>query len=70
VEEDQLAAFVRTALQRAGVEADETDVAVIRVAEAVYGPDREALMSADLSTAPVEHDLDPARPPASRREGS
>jgi hypothetical protein len=69
VEEDQLATFVRIALQRAGVEADETDVAVIRVAEAVYGPDRQALMSADLSTAPVEHGLDPSRPPAGTGRG-
>lgn len=65
--EDQFAAFVRTALARAGVEADETDLAVIGVADAVYGPDREALMAADLSGAPLEHDLDPSRPPSSPR---
>jgi hypothetical protein len=63
VEEDQLATYVRTTLSRAGVETDEIDLAVIRVADTVYGPDREALMSADLSAAPVEHDLDPSRPP-------
>lgn len=65
--EDQFAAFVRTALARAGVETDETDLAVIRVADAVYGPDREALMAADLSGAPFEHDLDPSRPPSTPR---
>lgn len=65
--EDQFAAFVRTALSRAGVEMDETDLAVIRVADAVYGPDREALMAADLSGAPLEHDLDPSRPPSGPR---
>jgi hypothetical protein len=64
VEEDQLATFVRIALARAGVEADETDLAVIRAADRVYGPDREALMRADLSGVPVEHGLDPSRPPA------
>jgi hypothetical protein len=69
VEEDQFATFVRLALTRAGLEADETDLAVIRVADAVYGPDREALMSADLSAAPVEHDLDPSRPPSRPRPG-
>jgi hypothetical protein len=69
VEEDQLATFVRGALKRAGLEADETDLAVIRAAEAVYGPDREALMSADLSAAPVEHALDPSRPPAGTGRG-
>jgi hypothetical protein len=67
VHEDQFAAFVRTALARAGVEMDETDLAVIGVAEVVYGPDREALMSADLSGTPLEHDLDPSRPPSSPR---
>ena len=65
--EDQFAAFVRTALARAGVKMDETDLAVIRVADAVYGPDREALMAADLSGTPLEHDLDPSRPPSGLR---
>ena len=64
VAEDEFAVFVRSALARAGTEVDETDIAVIRVADAVYGPDREALMSADLSAAPVEHDCDPSRPPS------
>jgi len=62
--EDEFATFVRSALARAGTEADETDLAVIRLADAAYGPDREALMSADLSAAPVEHDCDPSRPPS------
>ena len=64
MEEDQFATFVRSALVHAGIEADETDLAIIRVADAVYGPDREALMSADFSSAPVEHDSDPSRPPS------
>jgi hypothetical protein len=67
VEEDRFAAFVRAALSRAGMTVDETDLAVIRVADAVYGPDREALMEADLSAAPTEHALDPSRPPAQRQ---
>jgi hypothetical protein len=62
--DDEFAGFVRSALARAGMEFDETDIAVIRVADAVYGPDREALMAADLSAAPVEHDCDPSRPPS------
>jgi hypothetical protein len=62
--DDDFATFVRSALARGGAEADETDIAVIRVADTVYGPDREALMSADLSAAPVEHDFDPSRPPS------
>lgn len=65
--EDQFASYVRAALARVGIDADETDIAVIRVADSVYGPDREALMAADLSQAPVEHDLDPSRPPSAPR---
>lgn len=61
---DEFASFVRIVLARGGAEADETDIAVIRAADAVYAPDREALMSADLSGAPVEHDCDPSRPPS------
>jgi hypothetical protein len=67
VAEDQFATFVRLSLARSGVETDDIDLAVIRVADAVYGPDREALMSADLSAGPVEHDLDPSRPPSDGR---
>jgi hypothetical protein len=63
VEEDQFETYVRSALARAGAEVDEVDLAVIRAADTVYGPDREALMSADLTAAPTEHDLDPSRPP-------
>jgi hypothetical protein len=56
--------FARAALARLGVEADEVDLAVMRAAESVYGPDRDALMAADLSGIPREHDLDPSRPPS------
>ena len=69
VEEDQFAMFVRLTLARTGAEPDEIDLAVIRVADGVYGPDRAALMSADLSAAPVEHDLDPSRPPTGTGRG-
>jgi hypothetical protein len=63
VEEDLFETYVRSTLARAGVEVDEVDLAVIRAADTVYGPDREALMAADLSATPKEHDLDPSRPP-------
>jgi hypothetical protein len=41
----------------------------MRAAEATYGPGRDALIAADLSGIPPEHDLDPSRapnPPAGR----
>jgi hypothetical protein len=56
--------FARSALARICIEVDEVDLAVMKAAESVYGPDREALMSADLSGIPREHDLDPSRPPS------
>lgn len=56
-------AYARAALERMGVEADDVDLAVMGVAESVYGPGREALMAADLSGIPREHDFDPSRPP-------
>ena len=66
--EDEFATFVRSALARAGTEVDETDIAVIRVAEAVYGPDREALMAADLSARARRARLRPL--PAAERLGT
>ena len=56
-------AYARAALARMGVDVDDVDIAVMNVAESVYGPGRDALMAADLSGIPREHDLDPSRPP-------
>lgn len=56
-------AYARAALAQMGVEVDDVDIAVMTVAESVYGPHRDALMAADLSGVPREHDLDPSRPP-------
>lgn len=60
---DEFQSFARAAFARIGVEVDEVDLAIMSVAEGVYGPDREALMTADLSDIPREHDLDPSRSP-------
>jgi hypothetical protein len=57
-------AYARAALERVGVEVDEVDLAVMSVAESVYGPGRDALLAADLSEIPREHDFDPSRPPS------
>ena len=66
MEDEQFETFVASRWPGAGIEVDEVDLAVMRVAERVYGPEREALLAADLSAAPVEHDLDPSRPPTGR----
>lgn len=55
--------FVRSGLELAGVEVDETDLAVMRVADAVYGPRLRELAAADLAGVWEEADLDPGRAP-------
>jgi hypothetical protein len=60
---DALERYVRSGLELAGEEADDIDLAVIRAADAVYGPAMRALDAADLSHVLPEPDLDPARPP-------
>jgi len=63
---DAFEQYVRAALDLAGVEVDDTDLAVMRAADAVYGPKFRALGQADLGDAWVEADLDPSRPPIPR----
>jgi hypothetical protein len=61
---DQFDSFVRSGLAQYGIEVDETELAVMHAAEALYGPLRDALLAADLSDVPRELGLDPSRPPA------
>jgi hypothetical protein len=60
---DALERYVRAGLELAGDEADDTDIAVIRAADAIYGPVMAALDAADLTQVLPEPDLDPSRPP-------
>jgi hypothetical protein len=60
---DQFEAFVRAGLAQYGMEVDEVELAVMRAAEAVYGPERDALIAADLSDVPPEVGMDPSRAP-------
>ena len=60
---DALEQYVRAGLELAGETADDTDLAVIRAADAIYGPQMRALDSAGLAHVDPEPDLDPARPP-------
>jgi hypothetical protein len=62
---DQFDTYVRLSLGRYGIPVDDIDLAVMRVAERVYGPGRDALLAADLSGIEPEHGLDPSQPPAS-----
>jgi uncharacterized UPF0146 family protein len=60
---DLLEQYVRAGLELTGDEVDDVDLAVIRAADAVYGPHMRALENADLSAVMPEPDLDPSRPP-------
>ena len=63
---DQLESYVRSGLELAGHSVDEVDMAVIRGADAVYGPPLRALEQADLAGVWPEPDIDPGRPPRRR----
>jgi len=45
---------------------DETELAVMRVADGVYGSQLRALVEADLAATWAEPDLDPSRAPSAR----
>jgi hypothetical protein len=60
---EQFDEVARLTLGRYGIPVDEVDLAVMRVAEQVYGPGRDALLAADLSGIAPEHDFDPSRAP-------
>jgi hypothetical protein len=61
---EQFDQFIRSGLAQYGLEVSEEELQVMRVAEAVYGPRRDALLAADLSDVEPELGLDPARAPA------
>ena len=61
--DEQFDTLVRLTLGRYGIPVDDVDLAVMHAAERVYGPGRDALLAADLSDVPPEHDLDPSRAP-------
>jgi hypothetical protein len=61
---DQFEAFVRAGLAQYGLTVDEVELAVMRAAEAAYGPERDALMAADLSDIPPEIGMDASRAPS------
>ena len=64
----QFDTFVRAGLAQYGIEVDDVELHIIRIAERMYGPQRDALLAADLSDVAREDVLDPARPPANTGE--
>ena len=63
---DAFEKHVRAGLELAGMPVDDTDLAVMRAADSVYGPGFQALARADLHDVELEADLDPSRPPKQR----
>jgi hypothetical protein len=60
---DAFEQHVRAGMELAGMTVDDTDLAVMRAADAVYGPGFRALAEADLRDVMLESDLDPSRAP-------
>lgn len=62
---DAFEQFVRAGMERAGDDVDDTDIAIMRVADEVYGSQIRALLAEDLRDVKPELDFDPARGPTS-----
>ena len=60
---DTFEQFVRAGMELAEEDVDETDIAVMRVADAVYGSQIRALLAEDLREVKPELDFDPSRGP-------
>ena len=60
---DAFEQFVRAGAELAGETVDDTDIAIMRVAEDVYGSQVRALMAEDLRDVKPELDFDPSRAP-------
>ena len=57
---------MRAGLEVLGYEVEDSELAVMRVADGVYGPQLRALVAADLRAVWTEPDMDPSRAPSAR----
>jgi hypothetical protein len=60
---DAFEQFVRAGMELADQSVDDTDIAVMRAADAVYGSQLRALLAEDLRAVLPELDFDPSRAP-------
>lgn len=61
---DAFEQFVRAGMELAEQDIDDTDIAIMRVAEAVYGSQVRELLAEDLREVKPELAFDPSRAPA------
>ena len=62
---DAFEQFVRGGLAQIGLEADDTDLQIMRYMDQIFGPELRGLLAADLRGVWPENDLDPSRAPTS-----
>jgi hypothetical protein len=60
---DAFEQFVRAGMELAEQDVDDTDIAIMRFAEAVYGTQVRALLAEDLREVKPELAFDPSRAP-------
>jgi hypothetical protein len=63
LDQEEFGQLVRLGLAQYGVEVSDAELAVIRAFEQTYGPQRDALLAADLSDIEPELGLDPSKAP-------
>ena len=63
---DAFELHVRSGLEQLGYDVSDAEIAIMRVADGVYGAQLRALIDADLTNAWAEPDLDPSRAPSGR----
>jgi hypothetical protein len=61
---DAFERFVRAGAELSGDDVDDTDIAIMRVAEEVYGTQVRALLAEDLREIKPELAFDPSRAPS------
>ena len=62
---DAFEQFIRAGAELTGETVDDTDIAIMRVADEVYGSQVRSLMGEDLREVKPELDFDPSRGPTS-----
>ena len=64
---DAFEQFVRGGLAQAGLDVTDTDVAIMRYVDQLFGPELGALLAIDMQGMWPEPDLDPGRAPTPDR---